>query len=77
MLLNSLPSSQFGKNAIEMKTLYQLIYSNLNEKMGKKPENQGHALIIEGRDKNYQRGSSNYCRSEGSEKSKNQSNQEP
>jgi len=68
LLLNSLPSSYdnlvttilYDKTTIELKDVISALL--LNEKMREKPENQGHALITEGRGRSYQRSSRNYDR---------------
>ena len=76
MLLNSLPSSYdtlaitilHGKDSIELKDVTSAHL--LNEKMRKRPENYGQALITESRGRSYQRSSSNYGRSGARGKSK-------
>ena len=76
VLINSLPSSYdtlattilHGKDSIELKDVTSALL--LNEKMRKRPENHGHALITESRGRSYQRSSSNYGRSGARGKSK-------
>ncbi|KAH0690183.1 hypothetical protein KY289_017541 [Solanum tuberosum] len=78
VLLNSLPSFYdnlattilHGKDSIELNDVTSDLL--LNEKMRKKPENHGQALITESRGKSYQRSSSNYGRSGARGKSKKQ-----
>ncbi|KAK4727068.1 hypothetical protein R3W88_031985 [Solanum pinnatisectum] len=57
-----------GKNSIELKDVPSAFL--LNEKMRRKPENHGQALITESRGRSYQRSSSNYGRSGARGKSK-------
>ena len=79
LLLNSLPSSYdnlattilHGKITVELKDVTSALL--LNEKMRKKPKNQGHTLITEGRGRSYQRSPSNYGRSGARGKSKSRS----
>ncbi|KAH0639742.1 hypothetical protein KY285_036328 [Solanum tuberosum] len=76
VLLNSLPSSYdnlattilHGKDSIELKDVTSALL--LNEKMRKKSENHGQALITECRGRSYQMNSSNYGRSGARGKSK-------
>ena len=76
LLLNSLPSFYdtlattilHGKDSIELKDVTSALL--LNEKMRKRPENHGQALITESRGRSYQRSSSNYGRSGARGKSK-------
>ena len=76
VLLNSLPSFYdtlattilHGKDSIELKDVTSALL--LNEKMRKRPENHGQALITESRGRSYQRSSSNYGRFRAREKPK-------
>ncbi|KAH0645264.1 hypothetical protein KY284_033148 [Solanum tuberosum] len=76
VLLNSFPSSYnnlattilHGKDSIELKDVTSALL--LNEKMRKKLENHGQALITKSRGRSYQRSSSNYGRSGALGKSK-------
>ena len=61
-------NNHYGKDSIELKDFTSALL--LYEKMRKRPENHGQALIMESRGRSYQRSSSNYGRSGARRKSK-------
>lgn len=79
MLLNSLPYSYdnlatiilHGRDTIDLKEVTSAIL--LNDKMRKKPENQGHALIMENRGRSFYRVSSSRNKSKARGKSRSRS----